>query len=150
MKIWSQLVWNAFRDLAHNILGNAKAPNYIELVELEHMIDSYKKYGVQYVFKNTLLTFALGFFLQTLVTHVTNMGSVSTRILQSWKNGLLLEINQACLTARKLNESDCEHARFCCCISVNVCIRTTLKLKIFKKRELRFLLSFSDSAPKNL
>jgi len=66
--------------------------------------------------------------------------------------GLLLEINRTCLTARKLKESDCEHTRFCCCISVNVCICKTLNLKIFQKRELikSFLLSYSDSAPKNL
>jgi len=29
--------------VAHNFLGNAKAPNYIDL--LEHMIDSYKNMG---------------------------------------------------------------------------------------------------------
>ena len=34
---------NAFRDVAHNFLGNTKAPNYIEVVE--HMIDSYKNMG---------------------------------------------------------------------------------------------------------
>jgi len=119
----------------------------IELVELEHMIDSYKNTGCNVSLKIHFLHSHLRFFLQTLVTHVTNMGSVSTRILQSWKNGLLLEINRACLTARKLKESDCEHVRFCCCISVNVCIRTTLKLKIFKKRELRsFIVIFGFSA----
>ena len=43
-----KVAWNAFRDVAHNFLGNRKAPNYIELVE--------------HVFENILLTFALGFF----------------------------------------------------------------------------------------
>ena len=37
------VAWNAFRDVAHNFLGNTKAPNCIELVE--HMIDSYKIWG---------------------------------------------------------------------------------------------------------
>jgi len=54
-------VWNSFRDVAHNFLGNAKAPNCIELVE--HMIDSYKNMGCpQHVLENTLLTLALKFF----------------------------------------------------------------------------------------
>ena len=38
-----KVAWNAFRDVAHNFLGNTKAPNYIELVK--HMIDSYKNMG---------------------------------------------------------------------------------------------------------
>jgi len=33
-----KVAWNAFRDMAHNFLGNAKAPKYIEFVE--HMMDS--------------------------------------------------------------------------------------------------------------
>ena len=37
--------------------------------------------------------------------------------------GLLLEINRTCLTAGKLKESDCEYARLCCCISVNIIIQ---------------------------
>ena len=44
----------------------------------------------------------------------------------------LLEINRNCLTVGKLKECDCKHKRFYCCISVNVCIRRKLKLKIFQ------------------
>ena len=38
-----KVAWNAFRDVAHNFLGNTKAPNYTDLVE--HMINSYKNMG---------------------------------------------------------------------------------------------------------
>ena len=38
-----KVAWNAFRDVAHIFFGNAKTPNYIELVE--HMIDFYKIWG---------------------------------------------------------------------------------------------------------
>ena len=45
------VVWNAFRDVAHNFLGNTKAANYVELVE--HMIDSYKNMGCNLSLKIT-------------------------------------------------------------------------------------------------
>ena len=49
---WTKNVaWNAFWDVAHNFFGNTKAPNYIELVE--HMIDSYKKWGATCLRKYT-------------------------------------------------------------------------------------------------
>ena len=55
-----KVAWNAFRDVAHKFFGNTKAPNYIELVDTHDRF--LQKYVVQHVFKNTLLTFALGFF----------------------------------------------------------------------------------------
>jgi len=59
------VVLNAFRDVAHNFLGNAKAPNYIELVE--HMTDSYNM-GCNMSLKIHFLHTHLRFFLQTVVT----------------------------------------------------------------------------------
>ena len=60
---WSgmkKVAWNAFRDVAHNFLGNTKAPNYIELVE--HMIDSYKNMGCNMSLKIHFLHSHLDFF----------------------------------------------------------------------------------------
>jgi len=50
----------------HTFLGNAKAPNYTELVE--HMIDSYKNMGCSITLKIYFLHSFLNFFLQTVVT----------------------------------------------------------------------------------
>ena len=55
-----KVAWNAFRDVAHNFLGNRKAPNYIELVE--HMIDSYKNMGCNMSLKIHFLYSHLDFF----------------------------------------------------------------------------------------
>ena len=60
-----KVAWSAFRDVAHNFLGNTKTPNYIELVEL--MIDSFKNMGCNISLKIHLHSH-LDFFLQTVVT----------------------------------------------------------------------------------
>ena len=55
-----KVAWNAFRDVAHNFLGNTKAPNYIEL--MKHMIDSYKNMGCNMSLKIHFLRSHLDFF----------------------------------------------------------------------------------------
>ena len=55
-----KVAWNAFRDVAYNFLGNAKAPNFVELVE--HMIDSYKSMGYNMSFKIHFLHSRMDFF----------------------------------------------------------------------------------------
>ena len=65
-----KVAWNAFRDVAHNFLGNTKAPNYIELVE--HMIDSYKNMGYKMSLKIHFLHLHLDFF-------PSNCGDVSDK-----------------------------------------------------------------------
>ena len=55
-----KVAFNAFRDVAHNFLGNTKAPNYIGLVE--HMIDSYKNMGCNMSLKIHFLHSHLDFF----------------------------------------------------------------------------------------
>ena len=65
-----KVAWNAFRDVAHNFLGNTKAPNYIGLVE--HMIDSYKNMGCNMSLKIHFLHSHLDFF-------PSNCGDVSDK-----------------------------------------------------------------------
>ena len=61
-----KVAWNAFRDVAHNFLGNRKAPNYIELVE--YMIDSHKSMRCNMSLKIHFLHSHMDFFfLQTVV-----------------------------------------------------------------------------------
>ena len=55
-----KVAWNAFQDVAHNFLGNTKAPNYVELVE--HMIDFYKNMGCNMSLKIYFLHLHLDFF----------------------------------------------------------------------------------------
>ena len=59
-----KVAWNVFRDVAHNFLGNAKAPNYIELVE--HMINSYKNMGCNVSLKIHFLHMECKFFIYTV------------------------------------------------------------------------------------
>ena len=83
-----KVAWNAFRDVAHNFLWNAKAPNYIELVE--HLIDSYKNMGCNMSLKIHFLHSHLDFF-------PSNCGDVSDKhgerfhqdiaVMEKWYQG---------------------------------------------------------------
>ena len=83
-----KVAWNAFRDVAHNFLGNAIAPNYVEL--LEHILDSYKNMGCNKSLKISFLHSHLDFF-------PSNSGDVSGKheerfhqdiaVMEKWYQG---------------------------------------------------------------
>ena len=76
--------WPASFDVVNNFLGNRKAENYMEVVNV--ILSTFELQSCNMSIKVNFLFSHLGISLKTLMTSVTSKKNIFTKTSRSWKN----------------------------------------------------------------